>query len=64
MFWIKNTCKTNQFPNYVYMKQDYKTICTENGKNQDECDAAAAVCLDRPQLNPAAVSTNVNTHNV
>ena len=39
------------------MKQDYLTSCTENGENQDECDAAAAVCLDRPQLNPAADST-------
>ena len=39
------------------MKQDYITFSTENGGNLDECDAAAAVCLDRPQLNPAAVST-------
>ena len=41
----------------LYMKQDYITFSTENGGNLDECDAAAAVCLDRPQLNPAAVST-------
>ena len=41
----------------IYMKQDFITFCTETGENQDECDAAAAVCLDRPQLNSAAVST-------